>query len=119
MHRKNVSGQNLSEVALFVMVIGVSIVSMQIYIQRAIQARYKAGVDYTFHLLHNEAEAKGETALAASIDEAGRQYDPYYQSSSMVENKISDNVKGWPDSSTNQTSIRYGWKRTGLVDDAD
>jgi hypothetical protein len=119
MRHKNIAGQNLTEVALCVIIIGTAIVTMQIYIQRSLQARYKSGADFALGMLQNEAEAQGKTLLALMINTTGHQYDPYYATDKFTDGQQSDNTKGYPDRSINQTSIRHGWKRTGMVENAD
>jgi hypothetical protein len=66
----NTRGQNLTEVAILLALVAAVFTGMQIYLQRSMQARYKAGVDFV---------------LRDKIGLTKRQYDPYYRTSEMAE----------------------------------
>ena len=120
MRKKNNTGQNLTELAMCVMAIGMVFISMQLYLQRSVQARLKAGTDFCFSRLYNEAVSQGKANLALSITRTGMQYDPYYQQNKFLnETTNSDVIRGYPDSVINAASIRYGNQFTGSAGEAD
>lgn len=108
------SGQNIVEVAiLFALVTGV-VATMQLYVQRGVNARYKAGADY----VHREL-------VSAVPAYAGlpRQYDPYYAESWQEDNtnytmtkgysNLASTTAGFPDTSVNRVDTSTIW---GLTD---
>lgn len=105
MRKSRNSGQNLMEAAiLFAIVVGV-VASMQTYLQRSFQARYKAGADY----VHREI-VKAAPALAGTP----RQYDPYYAQSWQEDNKTFDTLAGYPNSAVNDTQTSKAWALTDV-----
>lgn len=109
--KNNLCGQNLTEFVLFLAVIAAVITGMQLYTQRALQARYKDGVDYLF------TNIKQMTQGGAAVNS---QYDPYYQESerSQTHNQVSDKLV---DGSivTNSTVTNSGWQRINSAEDED
>jgi hypothetical protein len=111
------SGQSLTELAICVFVISAAFISMQIYVQRGLQAKYKAGADYCLSSMQTQAAG------------LRKQYDPYYATSRYKESKDSNSLKGFPDRATTEVSSRpggldedgnpYGWKKISTVADAD
>jgi hypothetical protein len=101
------AGQSLTELAICIMAISAAFISMQIYVQRSMQARYKDGADYCLNSIQ-----KQDSKLR-------KQYDPYYAESAYSETNSSNVTKGFPDRSTEQTTIRDGQKVTGTVANAD
>jgi hypothetical protein len=103
-------GQNLVEVAvIFALVVGV-FATMQLYLQRAFQARYKAGADY----VHREL-AKAVPAYAG----LPKHYDPYYSESLVEDSAVYSTLRGYPDSSVNDTTRRKIWMKTDIPGESD
>lgn len=117
MRKLKISGQNLSELALCFAIITAAILSMRIYVQRSLQAKYKAGVGYLCSEIEEEAVTKGISHLSNIT----RQYDPYYRESSKTETKEAGSyvVLGFPNTSINQTTNRSGWEKVGSIENAD
>ncbi|MDD2679216.1 MAG: hypothetical protein PHO03_00220 [Candidatus Omnitrophica bacterium] len=108
-------GQSLTELAiLLVAVVGI-ILTMRIYLQRAMQAKYKAGPDYLVSEIKNAAAEKG----AAGVSGIKQQYDPYYRESSVAETRSGSSSVGFPETSIEQTSTRSGWEKTRPAQEAD
>jgi len=104
MQKFKISGQHLSEVVLCLAAVGAAILTMRLYLLRSIQARQKAGTDYVFSQIEQEAVRKNQPHLQ-NIE---RQYDPYYREAYTTENRESDSTGGFPDTSVNQTITRSG-----------
>ena len=106
----------MSEFAL-ILAVAVGVIStMQIYVQRGLQARYKQGVNYAFSRIEAEAALKGVDNLA-NIET--QQYEPYYRESFSSVQSNSDDTTGFPNSTTNQTTTRSGWERVNSANSAD
>ena len=88
---------------------------MRLYIQRSLQAKYKAGPDYLISAIKSQALEKG----ASGFEEVKSQYDPYYRESSLTETKEGEVTIGFPESSTEQTTTRAGWEKTSAASEAD
>jgi hypothetical protein len=116
------AGQSLTELAICVIVISSAFIAIQLYVQRGLQARYKGGTDFCLTTIKQQAGA------------LRYQYDPYYETSRYKESNTSNVLKGFPNKSTNETTIKpggtdnpgstdlqdaYGWKHIGTVADAD
>jgi len=108
-------GQSLTEMAIVLAVIFSVIMTMRIYTQRAMQARYKAGPDYLISEIKNAAAEKG----VANFSDMKKQYDPYYRESNILEDKKSAASIGTPETSTGQTVIRSGWEKAKPAQEAD
>ena len=105
MRKTRISGQNLMELAvMFALVVGV-FATMYLYLQRSFQARYKAGADYVFRNL---------TDAVPAYSGQPRQYDPYYSESWQEDNNVFNTLRGYPDSSVNDTSTRKIWVKTEI-----
>lgn len=117
MHKLKISGQNLTELALCFATIIAVILIMRIYVQRSLQAKYKAGVGYLCSKIEQEAVTK-EISHLSNIP---RQYDPYYRESSKTETKQAGSyvILGFPNTSINQTTNRFGWEKIGSIENAD
>jgi len=74
-------GQHLAEMAILLALVAAVFIGMQFYLQRSMQGRYKAGVDFVLH------DKIGLTKL---------QYEPYYRESKTTEtsNKILEKKLG-------------------------
>lgn len=97
--------QSLAELAVLLGLVIAALISMQVYVKRALQARYKAIVD-------------------ASGDVYGlRQYEPYYASSSITAKQTSDirysQASGIVTMGTDDRAIRKGKLKTGTILGAD
>ena len=71
MLRRMRKGQSTAEYAIVIALVISAAVAMQIYIKRQLQGKVKNAVDY------NESTDNG-------LEDAGTQYDPYYQTSTNV-----------------------------------
>ncbi len=112
----NKSGQSLSEFAL-ILAVAVGVIStMQIYVQRGLQARYKQGANYAFSQIEAEAALKGVDNLT---DIAVEQYEPYYRQAFTSVETNSDNTMGFPTATINETAARSGWESVASGYDAD
>lgn len=101
-------------------VIAAAIAGMQIYLQRGFQARYKAGADYMFSHIEEQARAAGNiTNTNLTNINQHRQYDPYYQSSNMTVSTNIENSLGFPNSTINETTTRSGRQSLGSSQGAD
>lgn len=112
--------QSLVEYALCLAVVMGALVSLQTYLQRSTQARSKDGADYVISQIEKEATDRG----IPNLTNLGRQYDPYYQESSITEIKGTEtknnvSIVGFPDSSTDETITRSGWQKQGSAIGAD
>jgi hypothetical protein len=103
MRSLQVAGQNLVEVAIFFAIVVGVVATMQLYIQRGFQARYKAGADYVYKEL-----AKAAPALPGLTT----QYDPYYSEFWREDTATYDLIAGYPDSSVKQTNARRAIENT-------
>ena len=111
MPKSRVSGQNLVEVAIFFAIVVGVVATMQLYIQRGFQARYKAGADY----VHKEL-AKAAPAFSG----LPRQYHPYYNSQGIQNDTTSYNIlRGYPDNAVEQNSTRKAWGLTDVPSEID
>ena len=117
MRKLKISGQNLTELALYFAIITAAILSMGIYVQRSLQAKYKTGVGYLCSKIEQEAVTKG----ISNLSDIPRQYDPYYRESSITETKEPGSyvILGFPETSLNQTTNRTGWEKVGSIENAD
>jgi len=115
MQRSRAQGQGLTELAIFLTVVVAVILTMRLYIQRSLQAKYKAGTDYLFTEIEKNAVDKG----VAGFTNIKRQYDAYYRESEISETKTGEFSVGFPDTSINQTVNRTGWEKTLPPQDAD
>ncbi len=106
--KNNLCGQNLTEFVLCLAVIAAVITGMQLYTQRALQARYKDGVDWLFSKINQGGAA------------VNSQYEPYYQESERAQehnrtsNKLADGSIV-----TNSTATNSGWQRINSAEDED
>lgn len=91
----------MAEYAIVLTVIVMALAGMQIYVKRSLQARYKGAVENLV------------SGISAGTGKAVTQYDPYYLESNITENKTSDVIVGFPESSVDQTVNRSGWQRVG------
>ena len=73
---KNKKGQNTAEYAILISLVVASIVAMQTYAQRALNARVKDASDYL----------TSGASLTIGSDGNTQQYEPYYQKSAYVSN---------------------------------
>lgn len=93
--------QSLAELAVLLGLVIAALISMQVYVKRALQARYKAVVDASgdFYGLH--------------------QYEPYYASSSITAKQTSDirysQAGGIVTMGTDDTATRQGQLKTGTI----
>ncbi len=101
--------------AIVLAVIFSVIMTMRIYAQRSLQARYKAGPDYLISEIKNAAAEKG----ISNFSGMKKQYDPYYRESNILEDKKSAASIGTPETSTGQTVIRSGWEKAKPAQEAD
>ena len=115
MLRLNTRGQSLSEVAIYLAVVVGAILAMQLYIQRSLQAKSKAGADYLFTQIESNAADKGISGFSG----ISRQYDPYYRESNITETNTGVSTVGFPEVSINQTVSRSGQEKTGPASEAD
>jgi len=115
MRRIKPRGQSLTEVALCLAVVIAIIMTIRIYIQRSLQARYKGGADYLISEIKNTAANQGN----ANVSSIKQQYDPYYRESDTTEVKSGASTTGFPDTSIDQTVTRSGWEKTRPATDAD
>lgn len=74
MLRRMRKGQSTAEYAIVIGLVIAAAVAMQIYVKRGLQAKVKDAVDY------NESTANG-------LADAGKQYEPTYQTSTDVVSK--------------------------------
>ncbi len=106
----------MSEFAL-ILAVSVGVIStMQIYVQRGLQARYKQGVNYAFSRIEAEAALKGVDNLT---DIAVEQYEPYYRQAFTSVETNSENTIGFPTATINETAARSGWESVASGYDAD
>ncbi|MFA5350130.1 MAG: hypothetical protein WC357_02215 [Candidatus Omnitrophota bacterium] len=91
------------------------IITMRFYIQRSLQAKYKAGADYLISEIKNTAVDQGN----ANISSIKQQYDPYYRESNISETKNANSTVGFPETSINQTVTRTGQEMIRSAQDAD
>jgi len=123
MQRARTRGQSLTELALGLAMVVALILTMRIYIQRSLQARYKVGVDYLFSEIKEHAAAPGSIINPTDTDFTGikTQYDPYYRESNITETKPEGSFSsvGFPDTSMDQTTTRTGWEKTRPAAEAD
>ncbi|MFA5401870.1 MAG: hypothetical protein WC359_15565 [Dehalococcoidia bacterium] len=115
MPRVGLKSQSLTEMAIVAAVLAAVILSMRIYMQRSLQARYKAGPDYLISEIKNAAAEKG----ISNFSGMKKQYDPYYRESNILEDKKSAASIGTPETSTGQTVIRSGWEKAKPAQEAD
>ena len=108
MRRLKLLGQSLTELALLIATVTAAILGMQLYVQRALQARYKGGMDYFF----NDVQQR----TGVSMD---RQYQPYYWQSKRSVATSSNAVGGYPDSGENSVTTQRGWSSSGSAENAD
>lgn len=108
-------GQSLTELSLCLVMIAAIILTMRIYIQRSLQAKYKAGADYLISEIKNTAVDQGN----ANIGSIKQQYDPYYRESNISEVKSGNTSVGFPKTTLGQTVTRTGWETTRPAQDAD
>lgn len=125
---KKARGQNLTEAALCISVITAAILGMRVYVQRSLQARYKAGPDYVFRNIEAEAREKGVGHLNNIRQQ---QYDPYYYQSDITENKNAVQTKYKRDGELEEgedldgelaldsTVTRTGWTAIGSAREVD
>jgi hypothetical protein len=110
MRKTRNTGQNITEAAvIFAIIVGV-FASMQLYLKRSLNVRYKAGADYMHEQLRNAAPA------FAGLP---RQYDPYYTESLQEDTKTSTTLTGYPDSSVNDRLNRRVWAETDIPTPTD
>jgi len=115
MQKFRISGQHLSELVLCLAMVSTTILVMRLYVVRTLQARYKAGPDYVFLEIKQEAARKGK----AGLQNVKTQYDPYYTESLASENHTGDSTMGFPHSAVNQTFIRGSWQKVNAPGNAD
>ncbi|MFH1397224.1 MAG: hypothetical protein ABIH27_01565 [Candidatus Omnitrophota bacterium] len=97
------SGQHLTELAIvFSMIMAVTL-ALRVYVQRSLQARYKAGVDYSL----------------SSLGLSKTQYDPYYRTAETIENRTMTSTIGSRDNIIDQSTNRFVQEWTSSSDDAD
>ncbi|MDD5196837.1 MAG: hypothetical protein WC937_02720 [Candidatus Omnitrophota bacterium] len=108
-------GQSLTELSLCLVMIVAIILTMRIYIQRSLQAKYKAGADYLISEIKNTAATQGN----ANISSIKQQYDPYYRESNISEARSGNTSVGFPETTLDQRVIRTGWETTRSAQDAD
>ena len=112
-------GQHLVELALCLAVVTAVFLSMQLYVQRSLQAKYKSGADYLFH----------------DINQPAAQYEPYYVTSNttVAHGAGVDAPVGWnrPEGDDidekfsdgrehiDKLSNRSGWQKTGPAQEAN
>lgn len=114
LNRPKILGQNLTEFALCLVVITTAFVSMQMYVQRNLQAKQKDAVEYLHSEIEKEAVIKGNNKLAADIKALNRQYEVSYKTSHMEEDTKSDTQFGFPETKKNEESKRSGWEKTSF-----
>jgi len=115
MQKIRVSGQHLTEFVLCLAVVSATILMMQVYGQRSLQARYKSGADYVLHEIEREAAKQGK----GNLQDLKTQYDPYYTESDTLESHEGDSTGGFPYTSVNQTLRRTGWQKVNAPGNAD
>ena len=108
-------GQSLTELSLCLAMVVAIIMTMRIYIQRSLQAKYKAGADYLISEIKNAAISQGN----ANISNIKQQYDPYYQESNTSETHSVSSTVGFPNTTVDQTMNRIGTETTRSAQDAD
>ncbi|MCX5703999.1 MAG: hypothetical protein NT066_05890 [Candidatus Omnitrophica bacterium] len=120
-------GQHLAELALCLAVVIGVLLSMQRYVQRSLQAKYKSGADYLFRDI--------KQAGAGHLANPRQQYDPYYASSNMTQTHGSgmNAPAGWGRADgddidakflngtqhIDKISGRSGWQQLGPAEDAN
>lgn len=97
-----------------VMIVAI-IMTIRIYIQRNLQAKYKAGPDYLIAEIKNTAAGQGN----ANISSIKQQYDPYYRESNITESRSGASTVGFPNTTINQTITRTGQEIARSAQDAD
>ncbi|MCM8797126.1 MAG: hypothetical protein NC923_04525 [Candidatus Omnitrophica bacterium] len=98
-------GQNLTEIAIFLAVIGASLTAMALYMQRNLQERYRQGAAHVFTVLRAHVNNPAEVTP---------QYAPYYHSSYRQESKVSSETMGFPRHTRNATVNESGWERVSI-----
>ena len=97
-------GQALLEYGVILGLVVTALISMQLYVQRSLQARYKGATDYAIKEISG-ARKQGRTPL---------QYEPYYHQSDITTEANSDVEHSYlPEGSSatsveEDTSMRYG-----------
>jgi hypothetical protein len=86
-------GQSLTELAVLVTIVTAAIFGMQLYLQRALQAKYKGGVDYSL----------GTAGISAN-----RQYEPYYFEINRGVATTSSASGGYPNSAETSAATESG-----------
>jgi len=115
MQRIRSRGQGLTELAIYLTVVVAAILTMRLYMQRSLKAKYKAGADYLITEIEQNAADKG----IAGLTNIKHQYDPYYRESNTSEIKTGESSVGFPETLINQTVSRTGWEKTNSASDAD
>lgn len=110
----NNRGQSLTELAIYLAVVLATVLTMRLYVQRSLQAKYKGGADYIFS--YRDADTSKSLSDLPGIK---KQYDPYYRESNITVKAAGESTVGFPEASINQTVNRTGWERTNSVSDAD
>jgi hypothetical protein len=98
MRRAGSLSQSLTEFAILLVVVTTAIVMMRFYVQRSLQARYRAGVESVF------------LSTGGNIT----QYEPYY--TEQLQLNVAEQgviVRGYPNSTVNTTTSRSGAKTLG------
>ena len=121
MPRFKTEGQNLTELALCLAMVVALIMTMRVYIQRSLQAKYKAGAGFLTSEIKSHAAAPGGIINATDTDFAimKQQYDPYYRESEITETRSANSKVGFPETKPDQTITRTGWERANSALDAD
>ena len=97
-------GQVLLEYGVVLVLVLTALISMQLYIQRSLQARAKEATDKAVREIH---QAKGTSALPT-------QYEPYYQESDILATSSSKIVSSYsPEGKTSEVIDYDRTERTG------
>ena len=115
MRKFNLSGQNLMEAALCLATISAVIFTMQLYVQRSLQARYRDGPRYLSTRIRQEGISKN----LAQLGNLPSQYDPYYTQAWKEGNTTYSITSGFPDSTISQETKERAWQRVHVPGDAD
>ncbi len=95
-HKKAwLGGQVLLEYAIIAVLVVSAIIGIQLYLQRALQGRYKGATDY----------AVGVISAAQGLD-APLQYDPYYHTSDFTTERDSEIESSYLTGGSSITEIR-------------
>lgn len=117
--------QTLGELVILVAIVSAAVMSMQVYLKRGLEARYKKIADSATESLAYQYEDTGNDGIITAVSvSAIQQYEPYYNSSNFTtqhdsHTEFSQDLGVYTANTISETTTRKGSEKLGTDEAQD